>query len=165
MTEVPQVDPGFGWIGFVVVAILTVFGGGTLVTVIGKSIWDRYFSKKDAGEKIHETNQTAKIEADGLFRDSLIRRIEVLENSLGEMQKEQLSQARTNERLTTENKHLESANNRQAGEITDLKKRNRELNDKVTVLTQTVASLASRLSEVTGQPIDVRLVGDEIKAE
>jgi predicted nuclease with TOPRIM domain len=145
--------------------LLTLTGIGAILTFAGKQFVVRYFKSKDKGDEIHETNQSKQIDADTQFRADLIKRVETLERELKEMQKEQVSQARRDATLTTQNEHLEKENARQAGEITDLKTRNRELNDKVTVLTSTVGQLASRLSELTGQPIEVKLVDQPLEVK
>jgi predicted RNase H-like nuclease (RuvC/YqgF family) len=149
-----------------------VIGGGALLAWFIKFVIERAFTKKDkkddatAARKDKEgavaiENEGKAMDAEAQFRADLIKRVETLEQDLKEMQKEQLSQARRDATLTAQNEHLDKENTRQAGEITDLKARNRQLNDKVTDLTNTVGILARKISELTGQPIDVRLVDDK----
>ncbi len=77
------------------------------------------------------------------------------------MQAEQLSQARTNERLSTENEHLKQDKDRQQEEIADLKGRNRILNDKIVDMTTHIHRLEVKIAELTGQPLEVKLVDGE----
>jgi predicted nuclease with TOPRIM domain len=154
--------------------VFNIVGGTALLAWFIKFVIERAFTrkdksddakaaKKDKQEAVAVENEGKAMDADAQFRADLIRRVETLEAKLEKMQEEQVSQARRDATLTTQNEHLEKENTRQAGEIVDLKSRNRELNDKVTNLTNTVGVLATKISDITGQPIDVRLVEGEDK--
>ena len=119
--ETMQIEPTtvnntLSYIGGVVIAGAAALGIGNLLL----AIYNRRSGKQDKQDELHETNRGKELDATSGFQDRLIKRVENLEDELGEMRTEQLEQIRTNTRLTVENENLRNENIRQEGEIKEL---------------------------------------------
>ncbi len=120
-----------------------VIGGGVTVAIfLVRHFVVRSTNRTDRKEKTKETNNANELEADESFRDSLMRRVELLENK----------QEKTTEKLTqslVDNATMKAENE-------SLKGQNGRLRAKVEALTETIAALRSELDalkqQVNGQP-------------
>lgn len=155
--EPQQLTNGLQWLGTAALAIIIA-----LIGALALGVYNRYFGKKDKADELHESNIASRFEADADFRHDVLARVKEVESELKEMQKEQLLQVRRDERFTAKNEYLEKENERQGGEILDLRTRNRDLTAKVNDLTAHVVRLEANLAELIGHPIEVKLVdGDK----
>lgn len=98
----------------------------------------RATNRTDKQERIKETNIGKELEAEESFRDSLIRRVEILESKIDDLNKEVKEQGIENATIKAENVNLKKDNQRLEREIEDLRKRRRTSDE-------TIAALRSEL--------------------
>lgn len=138
------------WIQVVGLVFGSILSGG-----IATLLLTRLFSRRDARQKVHETNQTAKIAADSRlesqFREDLLNRVKSLESDYKELDHRERETAIENKGLTTENKHLKNQNAEQADQIEKLRQENVDLRGQLNTVRVQLETLKQELNSTVNE--------------
>jgi chromosome segregation ATPase len=107
----------------------------------------RSTNRTDKQEAIRETNNAHELEADESFRESLIRRVEVLEGKIDKLNTEVNEQVKENATIKAENAGLKKDNARLEREIEDLRKHRRSSDSLITALRAELDILKARVAQ------------------
>jgi chromosome segregation ATPase len=108
----------------------------------------RSTNRTDKQEAIRETNNAHELEADESFRESLIRRVEVLEGKIDKLNTEVNEQVKENATIKAENAGLKKDNARLEREIEDLRKHRRSSDTLIASLRAELDILKARVAQV-----------------
>ena len=97
--------------------LLGTLGIGNIITITIQ----RIFAKRDAQHQNAATIHASDLDASSEFRDALIKRIDILEKRLDDVNLLLTSQMKENARLSAENAALQKDNIRQEKEIAELR--------------------------------------------
>lgn len=135
---------GLQWLGGGVVAILSVIGAGGLIL----AFLNRRWKQKDRNEEIHESNQTAQINAEVSLVQELLRRVATLERTQKEQGDKLMALTDTNARLDERNKALEKENTRLHEDLRDVKSENGKKGERIRELEKEVRTLQGQVAEL-----------------
>lgn len=129
--------------GLIETLLSSMAGGAVIVAIIrllDKAL-QRRSDSKDKEKEIDKTIETKKIDQDQDAFSHVISRLEKVETRVSELQDKLADEMRKNAKLEAENEALKKDNARQQQEIEYLRRRIRELSEKLDQTTATLTKL------------------------
>ena len=152
----------FGWVGLTIFVVLSLLGGGTLVTVVAKALLDRYWKGKDDKQHQSQEANAEQIKGDTTLAQYIMQREQALEEKwekrfnelrgelaalqtkFDQLQQEHSSLMARNAGLEKENEFLQRDNDKLTKDLAGARERIRYLEDEVTRLKVQIEEIVNR---------------------